>query len=200
MSTQAIVKEAARYKPVQIESELYELTELLRTRNFQHILEIGTGGGGTLCVLARTASRDATIISVDLPGGHFGGGYHDWAYPMLKGLATDQQKLWLLREDSHSKKTLEDVQVLLNGNPLDLLMIDGDHTYQGVKQDYETYGPLVRQGGVIVFHDIVSTRSLIADDPPCEVGRFWNEIKTSHQHREIIDGSEAWAGIGVLYV
>ena len=32
-------------------------------------------------------------------------------------------------------------------------MIDGDHTYEGVKADFERYAPLVRRGGVIIFDD-----------------------------------------------
>jgi hypothetical protein len=38
-------------------------------------LEIGTARGGTLFFLTRLASPHATIVSVDLPGGPFGGGY-----------------------------------------------------------------------------------------------------------------------------
>lgn len=39
---------------------------------------------------------------------------------------------------------------------IDVLFIDGDHTYAGVKHDLETYGPLVKDGGKIVMHDVVS--------------------------------------------
>jgi predicted O-methyltransferase YrrM len=38
---------------------------------------------------------------------------------------------------------------------LDFLFIDGDHTYEGVKQDFEMYTPLVRKGGLVAMHDIV---------------------------------------------
>lgn len=37
--------------------------------------------------------------------------------------------------------------------PLDVLYIDGDHTYEGVKADYELHAPMVKPGGVIFFHD-----------------------------------------------
>jgi predicted O-methyltransferase YrrM len=43
---------------------------------------------------------------------------------------------------------------VLNEQNLDFLFIDGDHTYKGVKEDFEMYSPLVRKGGVIAFHDI----------------------------------------------
>ena len=35
----------------------------------------------------------------------------------------------------------------------DLVFIDGDHSYEGTRADVTRYGPLVRIGGRIVFHD-----------------------------------------------
>ena len=40
------------------------------------------------------------------------------------------------------------------GEPLDLLFIDGDHSYDGVRADFELYGRLVRPGGLIALHDV----------------------------------------------
>lgn len=37
---------------------------------------------------------------------------------------------------------------------IDILFIDGDHSYKGVIDDYNLYHPRVRKGGLIVFHDI----------------------------------------------
>lgn len=37
---------------------------------------------------------------------------------------------------------------------IDLLHIDGLHTYTGVKHDYEVWFPKVRQNGIILLHDI----------------------------------------------
>jgi hypothetical protein len=37
--------------------------------------------------------------------------------------------------------------------PLDVLFIDGDHTYEGVKADFLRHEPNVKKGGVILFHD-----------------------------------------------
>ena len=43
-------------------------------------------------------------------------------------------------------------QVLV-GEPIDLILIDGDHTYKGVSNDCEHFMPKVRQGGYACFHD-----------------------------------------------
>ncbi len=36
---------------------------------------------------------------------------------------------------------------------IDLLFIDGDHAYEGVRADWEAYKHLLRAGAVVVFHD-----------------------------------------------
>jgi predicted O-methyltransferase YrrM len=37
---------------------------------------------------------------------------------------------------------------------IDLLFIDGDHSYEGVKADWDTYKSFLRENSVVVFHDI----------------------------------------------
>jgi predicted O-methyltransferase YrrM len=80
---------------------------------------------------------------------------------------------------------------------VDFLFIDGDHTYEGVRRDFEMYSPLVREGGIIAFHDIVP-------GPPENVGgvpEFWNKIKTRYRHLEIVrDWGQGGFGIGVIYM
>jgi predicted O-methyltransferase YrrM len=39
---------------------------------------------------------------------------------------------------------------------LDVLFIDGDHSYEGVKHDLDNYGHLVAPGGRIILHDVLS--------------------------------------------
>jgi predicted O-methyltransferase YrrM len=89
------------------------------------------------------------------------------------------------------------VVAALNGWGLDFLFLDADHSYEGVKLDFELYAPLVRKGGIIALHDIAEHPTATA----CEVSRFWNQIKSQYRHIEIIkDRQQAWAGIGVLFV
>ena len=61
----------------------------------------------------------------------------------------------MLEADSHDRATLERVRTFFADRPVDVLFIDGDHTYAGIRSDYEMYGPLVRDGGIVAFHDIV---------------------------------------------
>lgn len=106
-------------------------------------------------------------------------------------------KINLVREDSHNKETLQEIKKILDGRKLDFLFIDGDHTYTGVKRDFELYKQLVRKGGIIAFHDI-APHSL---ETKCEVNKFWNEIKNNYEYQEFVeDWKQNWAGIGLIKV
>jgi len=181
----------------QVRSELTALGEILAELRPQRALEIGTARGGTLLFLTRLASPTATVASIDLEGGEFGGGYSETRQWFYERFARRKQHLHLIRGDSHQFWMRRRLGEVFDVMSLDYLFIDGDHRYEGVKKDFEMYAPLVRKGGVIAFHDI-------AEHPPstgCQVSKFWNEIKTQYRHSEIIeDRNQGWAGIGVLYV
>lgn len=42
---------------------------------------------------------------------------------------------------------------MIGDDTIDFLFIDGDHTYNAVKQDYNLYKNKVKKGGLIFFHD-----------------------------------------------
>lgn len=178
--------------PVQVVEELVPLLEDVRKLNPQAVLEIGTHRGGTLYLWTRLAQPGAILVSIDLPGGKFGGGYSPFRIPIYRRFARDGQKLHLLRADSHASSTLTDTKQLLAGHPIDLLFIDGDHTYEGVKKDWEMYSPLVRLGGLIVFHDVAGNYA------ETHVKAFWDTIKVSYPHKEYIAHPGGQFGIGVL--
>jgi len=181
-------------KPAQAKTEVTALCRIVQELNPKAIVEVGTANGGTLFLFARATHPDK-IISVDLPGGSFGGGYHFSLIPFFRSLGK-KDVIQLIRANSHSEETLAKVQSRLKGSEVDFLFIDGDHTYEGVEQDFLMYSPLVRKGGIVAFHDIVT------HDPTegCAVDRFWNRIKQSHRNVEIVEErNQKWAGIGVLH-
>lgn len=186
-------KPAELIQPWQFREEILGLVTEIHNINPTVVMEIGTANGGTLFLATRVAKPDATIISLDLPDGKFGGGYPEWKIPYYSSFALSGQKLHLLRADSHAASSLENVKKILNGREIDYLFIDGDHTYEGVKQDFEMYSPFVRKGGLIAFHDIV------IHPGSTDVATLWHELKHQYDHREYVnDWNQGRFGVGIL--
>ena len=183
-----------RFTPSQVREEINAFLNLLARRPPATIFEIGIDKGGTFFLLSRLATPDAFLLSLDLPAGE-PGAYPRWRERLYRGFARERQRIELVRENSHDPRTLEKTKRLLGGRNLDLLFIDGDHSYSGVKKDFEMYSPLVAADGLIAFHDIVP-------GPETSVGgvpQFWNELKQTHQFIEFVkDWKQGGWGIGVL--
>lgn len=162
------------------------------------ILEIGTYQGGNLRCMSAVCPDKAHFISLDLPGGTFGGGYSAEDAVRFKQQLKPNQSLDCLRMDSHSPEARDSVASILNGKKLDLLFIDGDHSEAGVREDFLNFAPFVRTGGLIAFHDIVPHKVHAS----CQVHAFWAQLKSVMNVVEIIDrdGFDDWGGIGVVYV
>jgi hypothetical protein len=82
---------------------------------------------------------------------------------------------------SQDPAALLQLQTMLHGREIDLLFIDGDHTYRRARADYEIYGELTRH--IVALHDI-SHRFTPAI--PEETMRLWEEISASERRWPLI--------------
>lgn len=182
----------------QYKGEFMAFTEYVANIKPKVVVEIGTKKGGSLFMWAR-CFKPKHLISIDLPGGIHGGGYSAKKIPFYKCFLDDEKdsKVSLIQEDSHASSTVEKLKQLLNGEKIDFLFIDGDHRYEGVKQDFEMYKDLVRSGGLIGFHDIVD--SDYHHDMDCYVDKLWEEIILEHKHKAFIqDPAQHKYGLGIV--
>lgn len=165
------------------------------------VAEIGRAGGGTLAMLCRAAAPGALVISLDLPGVRMSSPVPflckgAWRRPLLNAMRGPGQDLRIIDGDSRLPGSVERFRRALGGRKLDLLFIDGDHSFEGVKSDYELYSGFVRPGGVIAFHDI---QPGYERELGLEVSRFWREYPLPGERREFIeDGGQISYGIGAL--
>jgi len=179
----------------QNKNEILKFSKLVLKNRPKIVVEIGTARGGTFFLLSRISKRDSLLISIDLPIQPLGGIV---SKPKIfyKSFSLDNQKIFLIRKNSHKRSTLKRVEEILNGKKIDLLFIDGDHTYNGVKQDFQMYAPLVKENGMIVFHDIVE----VPLQEYVQVNKFWNELKKDYKHIEIVENwDQGRYGIGVIF-
>jgi predicted O-methyltransferase YrrM len=181
-------------RPMQSQYEIGELYNVVLGRRPKVVVEIGTCHGGTLYLWCQAADPSATIVSIDLPEGEFGGGYSACRTELYRAFAGAAQTLHLVRADSHSSETATRLNGLLSGRHIDFLFIDGDHTYAGVKQDYELYSPMLAPGGLIALHDVAPR----PEEPRIEVWKFWEELKgRTPGAREWLDTTPAGRRIGI---
>lgn len=179
----------------QIRSEFLELARMVKEQKCKYIMEIGTYRGGTLFVFSHLAAPQATVISLDFHFSLLGKMYGALQKPLLRKFVRNGKSLFLLRQNSHLPETLTVVRDILQGHELDFLFIDGDHSYEGVREDFLMYSQLVREGGLIAFHDVAESGG------SREVNRLWTELKPNYQHEEFIHATGRGAmGIGVLRV
>jgi predicted O-methyltransferase YrrM len=190
--------------PWQIKEEFLALARLVEQRRPRTLLEIGTAEGGTLFAHARLAHEEARIISIDLPQGPFGGGYPRWRIPLYQSFAGARQKLELLRVDSHAESTAALLASVLAGRLIDYAFIDGDHTYDGVRQDFELCRRFAAPNAMIAFHDIAqqpNSEYVAATGAQWAVHEFWKQLRQSYAHDEFIrDPAQEGYGIGVVYL
>ena len=182
------------FGPHQIKAEILALIEFAKSHNLQSVCEIGTADGGTNFLLSQAIPSVKLMIGVDLfVKNKF----------KLSRFSKSSQEIKFVDGSSYDHNTVNKVKQILGDRQLDLLFIDGDHNYEGVKKDFFKYRHLVREGGIIVFHDVVPdyfTRHGV------KTGRwvggvptFWNEVKSIYPHWAFIENADQdGLGIGVI--
>lgn len=173
--------------------EFDKLLKIYRLMMPKRVLEIGTHEGGTLFHWLQNASDGAIVASIDVQR------INECYYNEWKSDNTEVRFYTGLSQED------EAIAFGLTLYPIDWLFIDGGHSYNEVKSDYETYGALVKPGGVIAFHDIIVDKPYIGDDGrifPTEVKLLWDEIKGDLHTTEIVEPHDEWGsgpGIGVIF-
>jgi len=118
------------------------------------------------------------------------------------GIDVDRRTNPNILGDSLKVETIEKLKERLDGRAIDLLFLDGNHTYDYVKFEYENYGPMTQH--LIAFHDLVCMEEGIG----VEVHRLWQEICAAEKAHCLLtfyrhnDSKTVWPGhemgIGVI--
>lgn len=150
---------------IQKSQELWILVQAIQELPAKRILEVGTANGGTLKFFEQVAAPEGLVVSIDSAQHTLASLPVDFSNPLCD--------IRLVTGNSQIPETVEQVKSILGNEPVDFLYIDADHSYEGVKKDFENYHPFVRSGGIIGFHDV--------NYPP--VKRLWDEINIPHKSK-----------------
>lgn len=88
------------------------------------------------------------------------------------------------------RMTFDDAVSQFSDKTIDLLHIDGLHTYEAVRHDFETWLPKVADGGIVLLHDTQVTNGDFG------VWRLWREIAGRYPSFELFHS----AGLGILVI
>jgi predicted O-methyltransferase YrrM len=140
--------------------EVLAIASLVKNRGPKRLLEIGTFDGNTTLQMALNAPDDAKIHTIDLPVDE-----NTAASPILesdlKFILDEKKRVRKFESSSVSHKinqhfgdsTQYDFASFTKEGPLDLIFIDGGHTYECVKSDTQKSLPILSEQGCILWHD-----------------------------------------------
>jgi predicted O-methyltransferase YrrM len=146
------------------------------------LAEVGVYHGVTTCRLRKAMDPGGVLFAID-------------PYPKQR-LGFSAQRIVARREVGKIKRgTVKWVrttgaeaarELSASGWPLfDFLFIDGDHTWDGLKGDWEGWSPLIAPGGIVALHDSRSSPCRQIDDAGSV--RFTREVIASDPDFETVD-------------
>jgi hypothetical protein len=135
----------------------------------------------------KDGSLDTTVYAVDTwegdeNAGFYGPEVYDHVLLMIRNYYREQRVRLLQTTFAQAVYEFEDKSI-------DVLHIDGLHTYEAVKEDYDTWKSKVSDNGVIMFHDI-----RVAD---FGVWKVWEDVKAENPDAAFIEFEHHY-GLGVL--
>lgn len=165
--------------------------DLVRATKPETVVELGTHHGESyfsFCQAIKAEGLAAKCYAVDTwEGDHQAGHYGSDIYNRVN----DYNQQHYSSFSTLMQMTFDAALVKFDDQSLDILHIDGLHTYNAVKHDFVTWLPKMKPGGLILFHDIVIRRADFG------VWKFWAELK--QQYGQTFEFHHS-CGLGVLRV
>jgi predicted O-methyltransferase YrrM len=157
----AVALGAGLIPPRTMHSEAEAATLVALVRGARRVVELGVYEGSSAVVLVRALDPGAELVLVDpytddtrwaaLPQGA-------WANATATRLAVARARRRRGASVRWIRQRSQDVGRCWDGGPVDLAFIDGDHSYEGCRDDWESWRDHVSPGGFVAFHDARASR------------------------------------------
>lgn len=131
------------------------LYALVRSLKPAVCVEIGSARGKSACFIGQALkdNNHGKLFAIDP---HDVNAWNDAGsldtYPVLR---ENLRRLNVADRVEIIRKTSADAAANWGERSIDLLFIDGDHSYEGVKKDWDLFSPHVSKFGVVLFHDTI---------------------------------------------
>jgi hypothetical protein len=162
---------------------------LIRELKPKVFVELGTHNGFSYfvgCQSIQELNLQTKTFAVDhWLGDSHAGKFNESVYQLVSKVNNEYSNFSTLL-----KMTFSEARAHFENHTVDLLHIDGYHTYEAVKEDFETWLPKVAKNGVIILHDIHVRHADFG------VFRFWEEIKKEYETIEFV----GTYGLGVIFL
>ena len=141
------------------------------------LVELGTHGGGSyfsFCQSVIDNKLDTKTYAIDTWMGEKQAGFYS------ESLFKKVMDFNIEHFDNFStlmKMTFDEALNEFDDNSVDLLHIDGFHSYEAVSNDFRTWYPKLSKEAIVLFHDTHEIK------PGFGVHQFWDELKKEHREQ-----------------
>jgi len=147
---------------------------LILSKRPQVLVELGTHGGSSyfsFCQAIEACQASTRCFAVDTwAGDEHAGHYESSIFKRVSAYNQAHYATFSTLLQTTFAQALEDFE----DHSVDLLHIDGLHTYEAVRHDFDTWLPKLAPGAVVLFHDTAVKEGGFG------VWRFWQEIKARY--------------------
>lgn len=166
----------------------YDLIANLKPKT---VVELGTAAGTSIFSFAQAAkdnSVECKLFAIDSWDGDVHAGKYDGS--VYESVVKIRNSVYPDVHIELLKMYFEEAVSRFTDSSINLLHVDGLHTYEAVKHDFVTWFPKLSKDAVVIFHDISEHKGDFG------VHRYWDELKEKYSTMEFQHSH----GLGVLFL